>query len=105
MDTLARKENQPVNLDEVVGNFTMDCVGRICFSADFKTTANGGSEMMNKTAAMVAPWRIYLTSMAPNLCYYLNIGMQTGNVRAKAKKKHVVNCWTALASIVLWPNF
>lgn len=74
-EVLEKNAGKPINLEDYIYTYTMDCLGKACFSLDFGTTVNGGSVILDKSMSLFRTWRFVLTSMAPTLCYYLNISI------------------------------
>ena len=76
VEHLKRKKNleEPVEVEEVAMNFTMDCIARMVFSMDINSAENPGNEfcrMGNKFFAEV--WRFILSMMFPGVAVFFKI--------------------------------
>ncbi len=75
MTVLKKKNNpyEPVEMERVVMDFTMDCIARTVFSMDLNTPENPDNEFCKYGNNFLQVWRFILGMVAPGLCEWLHI--------------------------------
>lgn len=71
VDVLKKNQNTPYNCENLIGHYTVDCIGGIVYSTDYGTIASNGGVLYEKSQYLFDVKAMILGEFFPQICYWL----------------------------------
>ena len=83
---------EPVEVEEVVLDFTMDCIARAVFSMDLNSPENPNNEFRKNGQNFLQIWRFIISMTFPAVCELFRIKMFNPKAASYFERVSVTHC-------------